>query len=369
MKKMNSTSKKVLLVVGTRPNFIKITQFHNAIKNSNKNIDLKIIHTGQHYDFNMSKVFFDQLKIQEPDVFLNSKGKTPASQIGNIIIELEKIFNSFTPDVAIVVGDVNSTLAAAISANKCGITVAHLESGLRSNDLEMPEEINRILTDKITDIYFVTEQSGLDNLKQEGIPDSKVHFVGNTMIDTLVHFENDIEKSDILEKLKVDTFVLMTMHRPRNVDTKDKIEVLFNVINKITETYQLILPIHPRTKNSFLKHGFWDLLEKNSNLIVTEALDYFAFQKLIKYAQFVITDSGGIQEETTFRRVPCLTLRDNTERPSTLTLGTNKLVEYNIESVSKELKLIADNKLKQGTIPPKWDGNATNRIIEILANF
>lgn len=366
---MNSIPKKILLVVGTRPNFIKITQFHNAIKNLNKNIDLKIVHTGQHYDFNMSKVFFDQLNIQEPDFFLNSKGKTPASQIGNIIIELEKIFETFEPEIAIVVGDVNSTLAAAISANKCGITVAHLESGLRSNDLEMPEEINRILTDKITDIYFVTEQSGLDNLKAEGIPDSKVHFVGNTMIDTLVHFENDIEKSDILEKLSVEKYALMTMHRPRNVDTKDKIEVLFKVITEITASFQLVIPIHPRTKNSFVKHGFWDLLEKNQNLVVTEALDYFAFQKLIKYSQFVITDSGGIQEETTFRQVPCLTLRPNTERPSTLTLGTNKLVKYNIEAVSKELKLITDNKLKEGTVPPKWDGKATHRIIEILANI
>lgn len=362
--------KKILLVVGTRPNFIKITQFHNAIKKHSKSLELKLVHTGQHYDYNMSDVFFEQLKIQKPDFFLNIEAKSPASQIGNIIIALEKIITDYNPNVVIVVGDVNSTLAASISANKCGKQIAHLESGLRSEDLEMPEEINRLLTDRITDMYFVTEQSGLDNLKNEGIADEKVHFVGNTMIDTLVHFEDGIEKSDILEKISVKPaeYVLMTMHRPRNVDTKEKITVLQQIILRITEDYKLVLPIHHRTKKSFIKHGLFDELQNNKNLILTEALDYFAFQKLIKYCKFVVTDSGGIQEETTFRQVPCLTLRENTERPSTLTLGTNKLVKYNIEAVSKEIDLIKNNEFKTGTIPPLWDGKATERILQILKN-
>lgn len=360
--------KKILLVVGTRPNFIKITQFQNVLEASSYNIELKIVHTGQHYDVNMSDIFFSQLKIKTPDFFLNTKGKTPASQIGQIIIELEKVFNTFEPNIVIVVGDVNSTLAAAISANKCGIKIAHLESGLRSNDLEMPEEINRLLTDRITDMYFVTEQSGLDHLKNAKIDSSKIHFVGNTMIDTLVYFENDIENSDILSKLNIEDkeFVLMTMHRPRNVDTKDKITILFDIINKITENYFLVLPIHPRTKNSFIKHNLFDRLMANKKVILTDALDYFAFQKLIKESKVVVTDSGGIQEETTFRQIPCLTLRPNTERPSTIILGTNKLVKYTVEDISKEIELIKTNKFKQGEIPPLWDGKATNRILKIL---
>lgn len=360
--------KKVLIVVGTRPNFIKITQFQKALKRSAYEMEIKLVHTGQHYDVNMSDIFFQQLEIQTPDYFLNSKGKSPAAQIGSIIIELEKIINEYQPNIVIVVGDVNSTLAAAISANKCGVKIAHLESGLRSKDLEMPEEINRILTDNITDLYFVTEQSGLDNLAQEGVAESKVRFVGNTMIDTLVAFDEALDHSPILNNLGVEknNYALMTMHRPRNVDAKEKITILKNIINRITQDLAVVLPIHPRTKNSFIRHNLWEEIQANKNLIITDALDYFSFQKLIKYSQFVITDSGGIQEETTFRQVPCLTLRENTERPSTLTIGTNQLIHYSVEAVEKELIKIKNKEFKQGEIPPLWDGKATERIIDIL---
>ncbi|MFT4644160.1 MAG: UDP-N-acetylglucosamine 2-epimerase (non-hydrolyzing) [Planctomycetota bacterium] len=363
--------KKILLVIGTRPNFIKITQFHKVIKKHGFNVDLKIVHTGQHYDYNMSDVFFEQLKIEKPDYFLNVPSGSPVSQIGNIIIQLETVCNEFNPEIMMVVGDVNSTLAASICANKMGIKIAHLESGLRSFDMEMPEEINRVITDKITAIYFVTEKSGQNNLLKENIALEKIHFVGNTMIDTLVNFQDEIDECDILEKLKIKEqhYALMTMHRPRNVDTLAKITILYDIIKKITEDFQLVIPIHPRTKNSFIKHGLYNEIKNNSNITITDALDYFSFQKLILKSKFVITDSGGIQEETTFRKIPCLTLRENTERPSTLNIGTNKLVKYSSESVEKEIKLIQNNSYKAGLIPPLWDGQATKRILEVLISL
>ena len=363
-------SKKVGIVVGTRPNFIKITQFERVFEQYGDLFDFKLIHTGQHYDKNMSDIFFDQFKLRKPDVFLETKGLSPVIQIGEIISQLGAFIEEWKPDLLITPGDVNSTLASAIVANKTGTRLAHLESGLRSFDRTMPEEINRLLTDEITDEYFVTEQSGLDHLAREGA-NGRVHFVGNTMIDTLVAFEKEIQESPVLEKynLTQSGFVLMTMHRPGNVDTKSNLLKLLGMLNHATKTYKVVFPIHPRTKKSLEKNNLLDEVEENPNIILTEPLDYFAFQKLTATCKFVLTDSGGIQEETTFRQVPCLTLRPNTERPSSIELGTNTLVPFDTEVVNNYIDQITDGTYKTGVIPPLWDGKATERIVKILSEI
>lgn len=356
-----------MVVVGTRPNFIKVTQFEKELENYGDEFEFVLVHTNQHYDENMSDIFFQQLNIKNP-IYLNINKTSPAAQIGQIIIELERVIHEQKPDALVVVGDVNSTLAGAIAGNKTNTRLFHLESGLRSYDNEMPEEINRIITDTITDDFFITEQSGYDNLLAAGKNVEQLHFVGNTMIDTLVAFDDKIQRDDILEKLNLieKSYVLMTMHRPSNVDTKERLQILLDIISKVAEKSYLVLPIHPRTKNSLIKHGLFEQLSNNSKVIITEALNYLAFQKLISCCKYVLTDSGGIQEETTFRQIPCLTLRENTERPSTITIGSNELVEYNYTSVAEKINQIENGTFKKGQIPPMWDGNATKRIVEVF---
>ena len=362
--------KKVGIVVGTRPNFIKITQFERVFQQYGNLFDFKLIHTGQHYDKNMSDVFFDQFKLRKPDVFLETKGLSPVIQIGEIISQLGAFIEDWRPDLLITPGDVNSTLASAIAANKTGTRLAHLESGLRSFDRSMPEEINRLLTDEITDEYFVTEQSGLDHLKNEKA-NGRVHHVGNTMIDTLVAFENEIQASPVLEtyNLQHEGFVLMTMHRPGNVDTKENLLKLLEILDHATKSYKIVFPIHPRTRKSLDKHGLLDGVVANELIILTDPLDYFAFQKLTATCKFVLTDSGGIQEETTFRQVPCLTLRPNTERPSTIDIGTNTLVPFETKVVKDYIDQINNGTYKTGEVPPLWDGKATERIVKILSEI
>ncbi len=364
-------SKRIVIIVGTRPNFIKITQFEKEFAKYKGEFDYKLVHTGQHYDKNMSALFFEQLQLKKPDVTLNIKGKSPSDQIGTIIIKLSELFAEWQPDLAVVVGDVNSTLAAAIASNKAGIRIAHLESGLRSFDRAMPEEINRLLTDLITDEFFITEQSGLDNLSKELTREAGLHFVGNTMIDTLVAFDPAIQADTILEEIKVTkhSYALMTMHRPRNVDTKESLLKIIEIINKITKNGQLVFPIHPRTKKSLEKHGLFHHVENNPAVILTKPLGYLAFQKLIADSKYVITDSGGIQEETTYRQVPCLTLRPNTERPSTITLGSNELVPFDPLVIGEKIQAIHDGTFKKGQIPPLWDGRATERIVAAMATI
>ncbi|MFT5513157.1 MAG: UDP-N-acetylglucosamine 2-epimerase (non-hydrolyzing) [Bacteroidia bacterium] len=363
-------AKKVGIVVGTRPNFIKITQFEKVFKTYGDLFDFKLIHTGQHYDVNMSDVFFEQFNLRRPDVFLETKGLSPVVQIGEIISQLGTFLEDWQPDILITPGDVNSTLAASIAANKTGTKLAHLESGLRSFDRTMPEEINRLLTDEITDEYFVTEQSGLDHLREEKAT-GRVHFVGNTMIDTLVAFEDDIQRSTILEdyNLEQQGFVLMTMHRPANVDTKENLQKLIHILNHATKTYKIVFPIHPRTRKSLENYGLSHQIESNEKIILTPPLDYFAFQRLTATCKFVLTDSGGIQEETTFRQVPCLTLRPNTERPSTIDVGTNTLVPFETDVVTSYIDQITNGTYKQGLVPELWDGKATERIVKILSDI
>ncbi len=360
---------RIVIVVGTRPNFIKITQFQKEFGKYGDFFDYKLVHTGQHYDENMSKVFFGQLGLKQPDITLDIKGKSPSDQIGTIVVRLGELLEEWRPDLVIVVGDVNSTLAAAIAANKLNIRLAHLESGLRSHDRAMPEEINRILTDSITDDFFITEQSGLDNLKTETKRAANFHFVGNTMIDTLVAFEDEIFASSILHELGVEKnkYALMTMHRPRNVDTKEKLLDLIKIIEFITQKQSLVFPIHPRTKKSLEKWNLLSGVEGNARIILAPPLGYLDFQKLIANSMMVITDSGGIQEETTYRQVPCLTLRNNTERPVTLTLGTNEMISFDPIVIAQKVSSIRAGTYKRGsTIPPLWDGKATERIVELL---
>ncbi len=359
--------KKILVVIGTRPNFIKVTQFRAAAA-LYPNIELKIVHTGQHYDGKMSDIFFDQFNLI-PDFFLNVPAGNPMEQMAEIKVRLEKTISEFYPDLIVVVGDVNSTLAAAQTATKLGIRLAHVESGLRSFDDTMPEEYNRIQTDGMADFLFVTEQAGLDNLANEGKKESDVFFVGNTMIDTMVAFSLQIEASTILVDMKLleKGFVLMTMHRPATVDNQEGLNKLLDLLDEITHQYDVVFPIHPRTVNKLKMFGLEDRLKKNSRIKITEPLDYFAFQKLIKCCKFILTDSGGIQEESTFLQVPCLTLRPNTERPITVTLGSNELLPFDIQFILEKIKDIECGKFKKGNVPPLWDGKSTDRIFKILA--
>lgn len=361
--------KKLLTVVGTRPNFIKITQLKKVVQTVAPQLELKVVHTGQHNDDKMSTVFFEQFQLDRPDYFLQIDTRSQAGQLGQIILGLEKIISEYQPDWVIVAGDVTSTLAGALAANKCGVKIAHLESGLRSNDRTMPEEINRILTDEVTDRYFVTEQSGYDNLIAEGKAAEKIFFIGNTMIDTLVAFENEIDNAEVLTQLNIEQkpFVLVTMHRPATVDSKDGLEKLFSVFEKIAEKYTIVFPAHPRTKQNMEKFGLASRFQ-SLPIVFTEPMDYFSFQKLVKYCKFVLTDSGGIQEETTFLQKPCITLRPNTERPITVTLGSNTLCALDYSSITKLIIQIEEGSYKKGSIPPKWDGKATSRMIETFIN-
>jgi UDP-N-acetylglucosamine 2-epimerase (non-hydrolysing) len=362
--------KKVFILVGTRPNFIKITQFEKEFKRYSDSISYKLIHTGQHFDKNMSEVFFDQLKIKQPDYYLNISSGTPNSQIGNIILELEQIFIEDRPDLLIVVGDVNSTMAGAITANKLGIPFAHLESGLRSYDRSMPEEHNRLVTDVLADYYFITEESGYKNLVADGHDENRLFMVGNTMIDTLAAFDGDIRKSAALRTygLEEGSYVLMTMHRPSNVDSKEGCQKIIELIKFISQYKKVVFPIHPRALKNFEKFDLSNELNALNDLILLEPLDYLAFQQLVLFSSLVVTDSGGIQEETTYRQIPCLTLRPNTERPITISMGSNTLLDFDLDLIKKEIELIQNSNYKQGEIPPLWDGNATKRIVDIIAS-
>jgi len=363
MKKMK---KNILIVVGTRPNFIKITRF-KAEAEKYPNLDVKIVHTGQHYDSKMADIFFNQFDLK-PDFYLNTPKGSPNSQIGNTILRLEElILKTYKPDFILVPGDVNSTLASSIVANKMKITLGHLESGLRSFDYSMPEEINRIITDVLSDYYFVTEQSGVDNLKND-YNNNNIHFVGNTMIDTMVFYDDKIENSTIIDQLEINNkdFALFTFHRPSNVDTLEGLKKLAELIKSITKKYNIVFPIHPRTISQLQKYHLFDEISNIQKLILSEPLGYFEFQKLIRYCKFVITDSGGIQEETTFRKVPCITVRPNTERPITVSKGTNTLVDFDNLKIIKIIERIENGEYLKGEIPMLWDGDSTKRIMKIL---
>jgi UDP-N-acetylglucosamine 2-epimerase (non-hydrolysing) len=360
--------KKILICVGTRPNLIKITQFDKFLK-KHHDIEYKLLHTGQHYDYNMNSIFFEQLGIREPDIFLNISQGSQIEVIGQIMVGAEKFMKEYKPDLVIVPGDVNSTFACGFVARYLGIKLAHLESGLRSFDITMPEENNRRLVDSISDYFFITEPSGVENLKNENVPFDKLHYVGNTMIDTLVHSLAKINENEILAdfKLKPESYFLFTFHRPANVDTESELKKLVEIIARISEKMPVVFPVHPRTRKRIAEFGLQELCERD-NIHFSDPLGYFEFMKLVKSSKAVITDSGGIQEETTFLGVPCLTIRKNTERPVTITQGTNTLLDLEVDLVIKHVDLIINNNYKTGNIPDLWDGKATERIVEIILN-
>lgn len=358
--------KKILIVIGTRPNFIKVTQFQKAVK-LYPNLNIKMVHTGQHYDKKMAEVFFEQFELL-PDFFLNISGASANTQIAEIMLGIEKTIQDYSPNLVVVVGDVNSTLAAALTAHKMNIPLEHLESGLRSFDKTMPEEINRILTDEISDYFFITEQSGYDHLIKDGKQKDTLFFVGNTMIDTMVAFNDKIVANNIVNELNIvkDEFVLMTIHRPATVDFKDELKKLIDLIKFVTKTYKVVFPIHPRTINNLKKFELYEEFEGIKGLVISEPMDYFSFQKLITDCKFILTDSGGIQEESTFCLKPCITLRPNTERPSTVDIGTNVLLPFDLDVVQACIKTIENGSFKKGQIPSFWDGKSTQRIVSVI---
>ena len=357
--------KTIYILIGTRPNFIKVTQFKKSARNFN--VKISVIHTGQHFDVNMADIFFQELGIQ-PDYFLNIKPVEPSVQIAETITSLSSLILEIgKPDLFMVPGDVNSTLAGAIFANKNNIKLAHLESGLRSFDRTMPEEHNRILTDAIADKLFVTEQSGIDNLNLEKNA-GDVFFVGNTMIDTLVAFKKEIDQSQILNKLKVKRkYIVITIHRPSNVDNIEGLKKLHQLFLELSKKYDLLFPVHPRTLKNIENNQLIDEFKNIQGLQFLPPMGYFDFQNIVKNSSFVLTDSGGIQEETTFLKIPCLTLRPNTERPITCSMGTNTLIDFNIDKILNYVEQIEMGTYKKGTIPQLWDGKATERILRIIS--
>ncbi len=361
---------KVLLVCGARPNFMKIAPVMAAIAKSG-GLKPFLVHTGQHYDAKMSQSFFDVLGIPHPDVDLGVGSGSHAEQTAKIMVEFEKVCLKEKPDLVVVVGDVNSTLACTIVAKKLWIPVAHIEAGLRSGDMRMPEEVNRIVTDSICDLFFTTEQEGGDNLLRCGVAEDKIHFVGNVMIDTLFQNREAAEKNTILQDLKVQAgqYCLLTLHRPSNVDNPEILRALFEAFGKIQERLKVVFPAHPRTLSMIEKFGMSDKVKAMHNLIFCPPLDYHQTLKLNANSRFVMTDSGGLQEETTALGIPCITIRENTERPVTVTVGTNELVGTSPEKLLQAVSRVLDGKWKQGALPSGWDGKASERIVAIMEAF
>ena len=360
---------KVLNIVGARPNFMKIAPIHRLMEASQR-FDPILVHTGQHYDEKMSRIFFEDLGLPQPDIYLGVGSGSHAQQTGAIMVELEKIMLETKPELVLVVGDVNSTMAAALVTSKLHILLAHVEAGLRSFDRAMPEEINRIVTDALTDFLFITEASGRDNLLNEGVANDKIFFVGNVMIDSLLSHLNKAKASDVTQRLSMDhqPYALLTLHRPSNVDNREVFNDILCALEKIEKNIPIIFPIHPRSRKMLENFHFIPRIEKMSQCKLIDPLGYLDFLQLMANAKFILTDSGGIQEETTVLNIPCLTLRNNTERPVTVEQGTNILVGMDPHKIVAESENILAGRAKTGRIPPLWDGHAAQRIIEILEN-
>jgi UDP-N-acetylglucosamine 2-epimerase (non-hydrolysing) len=360
---------KIISVVGARPNFIKIAPVHKAFQEYKDIIDHKICHTGQHFDEKMSKVFFEELEMPRPDFYLGISGGSHAEQTARIMVEFEKVLLSESPQMIIVPGDVNSTLACSLTASKLGIAIAHVEAGLRSFDRTMPEEINRIVTDTLSDLLFVSEESGIDHLKNEGIHKSKIFFTGNVMIDSLEQYLPKINQSPILTELKLEAgnYILVTFHRPANVDDPAYLKELITFLNEISVFAPVVFPIHPRTRIKLAENGLSDSF--GGKIILMDPAGYTDFLRLTTKAKLVITDSGGIQEETTYLGVPCITVRNNTERPVTVSRGTNILAGTDLSNVRKAAQDILQGKLKRGEKPPLWDGKTAQRIVRIIVKY
>jgi len=361
---------KIALVVGARPNFMKVGPVYFEIKKHSRYTPL-LIHTGQHYDKNLSEIFFEQLGFPKPDVYLGVGSGTHGVQTAKIMIAFEQFLLKEKPDLVLVAGDVNSTVACAIDAVKLHIPVAHLEAGLRSYDRRMPEEINRIETDCISSMLLTPSQDADENLIREGISKDKIFLVGNAMIDSLMQYEKKAERTSIIEDigLKKHSYALITLHRPSNVDDRENLEIILDAFAEIAEKIPLAFPMHPRTRKQLAVFGLEEKATAITNLKLIDPIGYLDFLKLEKYAKFVLTDSGGIQEETTVFKVPCLTLRENTERPITIELGTNQLVELDKDVIIHKVNEILEGKCKSGSIPPLWDGHTAERIVQVMDKF
>ena len=357
------------LIAGARPNFMKISPIIHAIKSAQlngKNIEYRLVHTGQHYDENMSGSFFKQLGIPLPDINLEAGGGTQAKQTAKIMIGYEDLLVNEVPDFCLVVGDVTSTMACSIVAKKMGIKVIHIEAGIRSGDLTMPEEINRIVTDSIADYFCTTSETANINLLKNGVSEDQIFYVGNTMIDTLLKHRPNFRKPLIWEEagLQKREYIVMTLHRPANVDEQIIIKKIIRQIIKNANNIPIIFPVHPRTAKQFVS------LEISSpNLHMVEPLGYLEFNYLVERAKGVITDSGGITEETTVMKIPCMTLRDNTERPETIDLGTNELLGTDPKAIAPAMSKLFLGEWKTGSIPHLWDGKTSERIVQHLLSF
>ncbi len=350
--------KKIHIIVGARPNFIKIYKLLKILDRS-KQLEVFLVHTGQHYTKNLSDIFFSELKIRKPDFKIKSGSGSHAEQHSKVMLEYQKIINKNYPNLCIVVGDVNSTISCSLIAKKNNIKVAHIESGLRSYDFSMPEEINRVLTDRLSDYHFVTLKSGKDNLIKEGVKKNKIYHVGNTMIDTLIHFKpyvNKLTHTETNEK-----YIILTLHRPINVDNK---KVLNNIIKKVTDIfneYKIIFPVHPRTYKKLSTK-----LKNIENLLIVSPMSYLKFISYVKKSFCIITDSGGISEETTFLNIPCITIRENTERPETVSVGTNVLIKNDLNKLYGLKKKLINKNWKKSKKILKWDGFTSKRIAKII---
>lgn len=358
---------KIACIVGARPNFMKSAPLLAELKKHPAVFAPYLIHTGQHYDRRLFQLFFEDLKMPQPDFYLGVGSGSHARQTATIMIRLEKVLKKLKPQLVIVFGDVNSTVAAALVTSKLMIPLAHVEAGLRSFDMSMPEEVNRIVTDRLSDHLFVSEASGLTNLKKEGIDSRRIHFTGNIMIDSLVNNLKVAKKSPILKQLKLKPrkYIALTAHRPANVDDKQTLTRMLEVFHQIGERLPIIFPCHPRTRNNLEKHSLLSYFD-NKALRLLEPLGYLDFLKLQSEAFMVLTDSGGVQEETTYLKISCLTMRDNTERPATVRTGTNTIVGTDPDVIYRRAMAILGGRTKSGRIPKYWDGHTAERIVKVL---
>ncbi|MBI1825967.1 MAG: UDP-N-acetylglucosamine 2-epimerase (non-hydrolyzing) [Planctomycetes bacterium] len=361
---------KILCVCGARPNFMKIAPLVDAISRTPGSKPY-LVHTGQHYDDKMSHLFFEELRIPRPDVNLEVGSGSQAVQTAEIMKRFEPVCIDQKPDWVVVVGDVNSTIACALVAVKLGVKVAHVEAGLRSFDRAMPEEINRVLTDAISDLLFVSEPSGVENLRREGVAPERVHFVGNVMIDALLKCRDRAAKSTILNTLELRSkgYAAVTLHRPSNVDGKETFGPILAALETIAQNMPVVFPMHPRTRHSLGEMGLSRRLAECTNLKLIEPLGYLDFMKLMADASVVLTDSGGVQEETTILGVPCLTLRANTERPITITLGTNRLTGTTTDGILRGYHEATSGASRELRAPELWDGRAAERIVSVIEAF
>jgi UDP-N-acetylglucosamine 2-epimerase (non-hydrolysing) len=358
---------RIVNVVGARPNFMKMAPLMAEYARHPDRFAPVLVHTGQHYDDNMSNLFFEQLGLPKPDVYLGVGSGSHAEQTARIMIELEKVLTADRPDLVVVVGDVNSTMAAAIVAAKLCIPVAHVEAGLRSFDRTMPEEINRLVTDALSDYCFTTCADADENLLREGVAREKIFFVGNVMIDTLLKLRGESLKSNVRETLKLDSpYGYVTLHRPSNVDSKPVLAEILSALRTIQEQLPLAFPVHPRTRARLKEFGYWDEIVRWPNLRAVGPLGYLDSLSMMAGAKLVLTDSGGIQEETTVLGIPCLTLRETTDRPVTVTEGTSTIVGTASAKIVSEARKVLAGHYKSGRIPKYWDGKAATRIVDTL---